>query len=242
MDIKQCWVLWCFLKSVNSFGFVFHESINLHAHNPFKDFWHMRQNTDRSIIFLSKSSFLFENKVHLSKLQLIWEIINFKRKIYDFSYKKKMYINRRFQNICRNVSYRSGFRAVYQIFRYNFSLVLTVHLLLSILGWELKASITSSKLFILFSLSSFSSKPLVVLIKKLFVIVANCFSFETRFPFSLRRSLFQFSPLLIKYSLIVSQNFLLSDKSRMFKFWKFFFFFLGFTQHSRFKQKFLCFL
>ena len=49
----------------------------------------------------------------------------------------------------------------------NFSLVLMVLLILSILGWELKASSTSSKVFALLSLSSFSSKPLVILIKKL---------------------------------------------------------------------------
>ena len=44
----------------------------------------------------------------------------------------------------------------------NFSLALMVLLILSILGWELKISSTSSKVFALLSLSSFSSKPLVI--------------------------------------------------------------------------------
>ena len=48
----------------------------------------------------------------------------------------------------------------------NFSLVLMVLLIISILGWELKTSSTSSKVFALLVLS-FSSKPLVILIKKL---------------------------------------------------------------------------
>ena len=70
------------------------------------------------------------------------------------------------------------------------------------------------------SLSSVSSKPLVILIKKLFIIMANCFSFGTRFSFSLWRSSFEFSPLFVKCGLIVFQNILLLDKSRMFKFRK----------------------
>ena len=101
----------------------------------------------------------------------------------------------------------------------NYSLVLTVLLILSILGWELKESSTSSKVFALFHYL-FSSKLLVILIKKLFIIVANCFLFETRFPFSLRRNLFEFIPLLLKHVLVVFLIFLLLDKSRMFKFWK----------------------
>ena len=50
--------------------------------------------------------------------------------------------------------------------------------------------------------------------------MANCFSFGARFSFSLWRSSFEFSPLFVKYGLIVFQNILLLDKSRMFKFRK----------------------
>ena len=63
----------------------------------------------------------------------------------------------------------------------------------------MKAFSTSSKVFPLLSLSLLVLEPLLKLIKKLFIILADCFSFETRFRFSLRRSLLDFTPLLEKY-------------------------------------------
>ena len=77
-----------------------------------------------------------------------------------------------------------------------FSLILMFLLVLSTLGWALKTFRTSSKVFALLLLSFCSS--LVVLIKKLFIIPASCFSFQTRMPFSLRKSLFEFNLLLLK--------------------------------------------
>ena len=120
----------------------------------------------------------------------------------------------------------------------NFSLISLFHLILSTLGWALITFCTSSKVFALLLLSLSSSKSLVILIKKLFIIVASCFLFETRFPFSLRKNLFQFDSLLLKYEIIVCQNILLSNKSLLFKFWKYSLLVL----RSRFTQKFRCFL
>ena len=46
---------------------------------------------------------------------------------------------------------------------------------------------------------SSSSKALVTLIQKLFIIVGNCFSFEITFSLSLQKSLFELIPLLANY-------------------------------------------
>ena len=164
-------------------------------------------------LFFIQVVVLFESRANISKFQLISETTILKRNIYDFSYTKKMYIHRTFQNICRNVSYRSGFRGV-QVLAHLPKYLHYFHYLLLVLNGHFHVVSTWNPRGV------FAGKPLVILIKKLFIIVANCFSFETRFPFPLRRSLFEFSPLLLKYGLIVFQNFLLSDKSCMFKFWK----------------------
>ena len=54
---------------------------------------------------------------------------------------------------------------------------------------------------------SSSSKALVTLIQKLFIIVGNCFSFEITFPLSLQKSLFELSPLLVNYGWLFSRIF-----------------------------------
>ena len=57
----------------------------------------------------------------------------------------------------------------------NVSLILMFLLILSTHGWPLKTYSTSFKVFTLQLLPSFSSKSLVILIKKLFIIVPSCF-------------------------------------------------------------------
>ena len=108
-----------------------------------------------------------------------------------------MHINSRFQHIYRNVSYRSNFERSYLGLNQFLPPNVLVLVEKKTLGQALKTFRTSSKALLL--LPSLSLKSLVVLIKKFFIIVANCFSFVTRLPFSLRKSLFEFDPLLLKY-------------------------------------------
>ena len=104
--------------------------------------------------------------------------------------------------------------------KYFFWLISILLLTLWTLGWTLKTFSTFSREFALLLLPSFRSKFLVILIKKLSTIVASCFLFEARLSFFLWRSLFQFNHLLLKYGLIVFQNFLLSYRYLRFKLWK----------------------
>ena len=55
---------------------------------------------------------------------------------------------------------------------------------------------------------SFNFKLFVILMKNLFITEATCFSSETNSPFFLSNILSEFNPLLLKFGLTVSKNFL----------------------------------
>ena len=117
-------------------------------------------------------------------------------------------------------------------------IALIVFVILSILGWKMNFSRMLFKVTGGLPRCSFNFKLFVILMKNLFIMEASCFSSETSSPFSLSSILFEFRPLLLKYGLIIFQNFLLSDKSFTFRFWKYSFLVL----QSSVTQKFCCFL
>ena len=109
--------------------------------------------------------------------------------------------------------------------------------ILSILGWNMNFLRMSFKVTGGLPWSSFNFKLFVILMKNLFIMEASCFSSETSSPFSLSSILFEFNPLLLKYGLFAFQNFLLSDKSFTFRFWKY----SVLVLQSSVTQKFCCF-